>query len=127
MIISKKNLQGITLGVLAMGTLLFSGHAAEAAASDHQWHKNSQCYSAWAPMTGYEGMTSAQKAEIEARHEQMLAWHKKDLQAAVAAGKITQQEADARIERIHTMFVNMQKGNPPCDFDYSESGGPRIR
>lgn len=55
-------------------------------------------------------MSSAQKAEFKARHAQMLEWRKKDLKEAVAAGKITQKDADERLARMQEMFKNMQDG-----------------
>ena len=63
------------------------------------------------PRARYADMTDAQKADFKARHEQRLEWHKKDLQAAVEAGKLTQSEADARIERMQARFKDMQDGN----------------
>lgn len=105
--VSKQNLRGITLGLMVIGMTIMNGQLTEAA-KDPQEHKDMS--SICAPITPYAEMTSTQKAEVKARHAQMLEWHKKDLKEAVTAGKLTQQEADARLAGMQSMFKNMQDG-----------------
>ena len=81
--------------------------------------KMGQGYRGFGP--SYKDMTDAQKADFKARHEQMMAWHKKDLQAAVAAGNLTQKQADERIERMNARFKDMENGQIGMHNGYGHS------
>lgn len=104
----KKVLAGLTLGLMVMGAAALAIKPAEAFGGMYGggYHQGGG--------GGYHGryadMTDAQKADWKARHDQMVQWRKKDLQAEVAAGRITQKDADERIERMHTRFKDMQDG-----------------
>ena len=100
----KKILAGLTLGVMVMGATALSIKSAEAFGGMHGYGGRGGYH------TNYSEMTDAQKAEVKARYEQRMEWHKKDLQADVAAGKITQKEADARITLMQERFQAMQDG-----------------
>lgn len=107
MTISKKALQGITLALLVVGATTLNGQITEAA-NEHQNHVGAP--SICTPIIPYTEMTNAQKTEFKTRHETMLKWHTKDLREAVSMGKITQQDADARLVKIQDMFKGMQDG-----------------
>lgn len=104
----KKILAGITLGIMVMGAAALSMQSVEAFSGKHgdgEHRGYKQGYH-----TKYADMTDEQKAELNSRHEQRMQWYKKDLQIAVDAGKMTQQEADARLERMQSRFQDMQNG-----------------
>lgn len=110
----KKILAGLTLGVMVMGATALSIKSAEAFGGMHGYGGRGGYH------TNYSEMTDAQKAEVKARYEQRMEWHKKDLQLAVDAGKITQKEADERIARMQSRYKDMQDGKMGMRHNYKE-------
>lgn len=103
---TKKLIAGITLGVMVMGAAVFASHPAEAYRGEHRMGG----HNGGGMMCNYADMTDAQKADFKMRHEQMMEWRKKDIQADVTSGRITQKEADARIVLMQEHYQAMQDG-----------------
>lgn len=100
----KKLLAGITLGAVLVGSAAFSGQIAEAA----RHHRGEGGPGRDCPK--YAEMTAEQKSAWESRHNQRVEWRKQDLQADVAAGRMTQAEADAHLTIMQERFQAIKDG-----------------
>lgn len=100
----KKILAGLTLGAVVLGGAALATSPAFAAEKLGKGFRDGvHC--------NYADLSQEGKAEMQSYHQKKINLHKELLQTEVAAGKITQAEADAKITLMQERFKAMQSGN----------------
>ncbi|WP_019878478.1 hypothetical protein [Succinispira mobilis] len=100
----KKILAGLTLGAVVLGGAVMATSPAFAAEKLGKGFRDGvHC--------NYADLSQEGKAEMQNYHQRKINLHQEFLQSQVAAGKMTQAEADAKITLMQERFKAMQSGN----------------